>query len=138
MADKHGAKPERRAEPYAKFQDSQRGGASLHIRRQSRCKGLLGQSRHAATPPRRHAATPPRRAVPQKSFVAASPTRRAARLGLAVFVKLQLGLCPWFGLWPMTTGQSPLGLHDAMPISRIASEAEPHCTSGGRADVKDF
>src|SRR5687767_3742416 len=48
MADKHGAKPERRAEPYAKFQDSQRGGASLHIRRQSRCKGLLGQSR----PPR--------------------------------------------------------------------------------------
>jgi len=44
MADKHGAKPERRAEPYAKFQDSQRGGASLHIRRQSRCKGLLGQS----------------------------------------------------------------------------------------------
>src|SRR5688500_10008308 len=75
---------------------------------------------------------------PQKSFVAASPPRCEARLCLAVVVKLQLGLCPWFGLWPINTGPSPNGGQSPMPNSRIASEAEPRCTSGGRADVKDL
>src|SRR5688572_23359748 len=44
MAHKHWGKAGTRGIAPARFQDGRRGEASPHIERQSRCKGLLGQS----------------------------------------------------------------------------------------------
>ena len=50
--------------------------------------------------------------------------------------KKEVGLCPWYGLWPITKGAKPEPRAQPEMMGHRYGETEPRLTSGGRAAPK--